>query len=145
MRFDHGERFSPPIARYPGPFSTSALSRSYVATEILGSSAPIHRWQTRKPGTRCRSGRCSVSYQSSNSSTGTSPMFIAAIRVPLAMTVTLFSTGPSLLHERVQIRRGERAVEIGERALVLHLACRLEQAAHRRAIERASQADALHP
>src|SRR5262245_14411676 len=144
MRRDHGERFSAPIARYPGSFIPPALSRSYVATEILGSSAPIHRWQTRKPGTRCRSGRCSVSYQSSNSSAGTPAMFIAAISVPLAMTMILLLADRSLLHERVQIRRCQHSIEIAERALVLHLSRRVEQADHRRAIERARQTDALH-
>src|SRR5215831_5783373 len=37
------------------------------------------------PGTRSRSGTCSVSYQSWNSSSATSEKFIAAINMPLAI------------------------------------------------------------
>src|SRR5215813_7066996 len=61
------------------------LSRSKVATECLGFSAPIQRWQCRKPGTRWRSGMCSVSYQSLNSSSATFEKSIAAIRIPFAI------------------------------------------------------------
>src|SRR5438105_14696946 len=42
-----------------------------------------------KPGTASRSGMCSVSYQSWNSSSATSEKFIAAIRMPLAIASSL--------------------------------------------------------
>src|SRR5262245_6369270 len=64
---------------------TDTCSRSYVATDTFDSSTPIHRRHTRNPGTRSRSGKCSVSYQSLNSSSAARPIFIAAISVPFAM------------------------------------------------------------
>src|SRR5437879_4222410 len=50
----------------------------------------------------------------------------------------------SILHEGVQLRRGQRTLEITEAALFIDLPCRLEQAAHRRAIQRSGEADAPH-
>src|SRR2546427_9389167 len=50
----------------------------------------------------------------------------------------------SILHEGVQLRRGQRTLEITEAALFTDLPCRLEQAAHRRAIQRSGEADAPH-
>src|SRR5258705_3489625 len=47
-------------------------------------------------------------------------------------------------HEAVQVRRTHRALEVAEAALVLHLARRVDQAAHRRAVERGGDADAPH-
>ena len=52
-------------------------------------------------------------------------------------------TPASWLHEAVQLGRRHGAVEVAEGALVLHLAGRVDQAAHRRAIERGGEADAL--
>src|SRR5262252_10056424 len=59
-----------------------------MATDTRGSAAPSQRSHRRKPGTRCRSGRCSVSYQSWNSSSATCAMRMAAISVPLAIVVS---------------------------------------------------------
>src|SRR5215470_19273746 len=67
-----------------------------MATDTRGSSAPSQRSHRRKPGTRCRSGRCSVSYQSWNSSSATCAMRMAAISVPLAIVV---SSRAFLLHQ----------------------------------------------
>src|SRR5215510_12577087 len=69
-----------------------------MATDTRGSSAPSQRSHRRKPGTRCRSGRCSVSYQSWNSSSATCAMRMAAISVPLAIIVSSLGSSP-LLHQ----------------------------------------------
>src|SRR5260370_8603652 len=53
-------------------------------------------------------------------------------------------SGTSFLHEGIQFRRGNRMVEVSERALVLHFARRIKQSGHRRAIKRGGEADALH-
>src|SRR5208282_5358997 len=74
-------------------------------TDCLGFSAPIQRWQVRKPGTRCRSGMCSVSYQSLNSSSATFEKSIAAIKTPFAMAV------PSDFRKREMLRRESRTVQ----------------------------------
>src|SRR5256885_13118915 len=50
----------------------------------------------------------------------------------------------SILHEGGQLRRGQRTLEITEAALFIDLPCRLEQAAHRRAIQRTGEADPPH-
>src|SRR2546428_3399220 len=50
----------------------------------------------------------------------------------------------SILHEGVQLRRGQRTLEIAEAALFIDLPCRVEQAAHRRAIQRTGEADPPH-
>src|SRR5207237_7533917 len=55
------------------------------------------------------------------------------------------SQGRSSLHECVQVRRRQRALEISERALVLRLARGVDQPGHRGAIERGREADSLHP
>src|SRR5512145_994634 len=55
---------------------------------------------------------------------------------------TRFRWRRSALHERVDVRGAERAVEIAEGALVLHLAGGVDHARHRQAIERRRQADA---
>jgi hypothetical protein len=57
---------------------------------LPGVLAPIHRCRVRKPGTRCRSGMCSLSHQSLNSSAATHEKSIAAISAP-------FAPWPSLL------------------------------------------------
>src|SRR5262245_64020162 len=44
-------------------------------------------------------------------------------------------------HEGVEIRRGDGAIEVRERALVLHLAGGVEQPRRRRAVERGREAD----
>src|SRR5215467_13236443 len=69
-----------------------------MATDTRGSSAPSQRSHRRKPGTRCRSGRCSVSYQSWNSSSATCAIRMAAISVPLAIGVSSLGSYP-LLHQ----------------------------------------------
>src|SRR5208282_2253293 len=68
-------------------------------TDCLGFSAPIQRWQVRKPGTRCRSGMCSVSYQSLNSSSATFEKSIAAIKTPFAMATSSDYAGEMLRRE----------------------------------------------
>src|SRR6267143_5836340 len=50
----------------------------------------------------------------------------------------------SILHEGAQLRRGQRTLEIAEAALLVDLPRRVDQAAHRRAIQRSSQADPPH-
>src|SRR6266851_3645313 len=64
-----------------------------VATDCLGLSAPIQRCSVKKPGTRCRAGMCSVSYQSLNSSAATFEKSIAAISAPFAMAVPPLAIG----------------------------------------------------
>src|SRR5262249_39990173 len=91
--------------RYGGLASTLTFSRSYVATEILRSAAPIQRWHARKPGTRWRSGRCSVSYQSLNSSSAARPMFIAAISVPFAMIESSVLSAHALERRHAELAR----------------------------------------
>src|SRR5271169_1057187 len=54
----------------------------------LGLAAPIQRWQAPKPGTRWRSGMCSRSYQSWNSSACAVEKSNAAISKPLAMALS---------------------------------------------------------
>src|SRR6185295_4698916 len=52
---------------------------------MFGSSAPIQRCAVRKPGILRRSGICSVSYQSLNSSAATAPKSNPAASSPLFM------------------------------------------------------------
>src|SRR5688572_23831058 len=51
---------------------------------------------------------------------------------------------PSVAHEAAQVRRAQGALEIAEAALLLYLARRLDEPAHRRAVKRASEADAAY-
>src|SRR5688572_22509315 len=55
--------------------------------EMLGSSAPIQRSQPTTPGTRPRSGICSVSSQSSNSSAATAERSNPASSNPILLSV----------------------------------------------------------
>src|SRR5437773_3652471 len=50
----------------------------------------------------------------------------------------------SILHEGVQLLRGQRTLEITEAALFVDLPCRVEQAAHRRSVQRSGEADPPH-
>src|SRR5260370_41995027 len=50
-------------------------------------------------------------------------------------------SGTSFLHEGIQFRRGNRMVEIGECALVLHFARRINQSGLRRPLKRGGEAD----
>src|SRR6267143_7267640 len=49
-----------------------------------------------------------------------------------------------ILHEGAQLRRGQRTLEISEAARLIDLPRRLEQAAHRRAVQRTGEADPPH-
>src|SRR5262249_44636823 len=60
-------------------------SRSYVASEIAGGSAPIQRSHAPNPAIARRSGMCSRSYQSWNSSACAPEKSNAAISRPLAI------------------------------------------------------------
>src|SRR3978361_1685107 len=65
----------------------------------LGLAVPIQRSQAPKPGTHSRSGTCSRSYQSWNSSSWPLEKSNAAIRMPLGMMVSPLS----LLQEGEQL------------------------------------------
>src|SRR5262249_15526371 len=82
-------------------------------------------------------------------SASTWPAHGTAMKWPNSITVTP-SNGrseltASALHERVPLRRGDRAFEIAEAALVTHLASAVEHGGHRRAIERCREGHAAHP
>ena len=69
------------------------------AVEIVGGDGDLAVLRSdpaltgEKPGTRWRSGRCSVSYQSWNSSSATCAMCMAAISVPFAIVLLLPARG----------------------------------------------------
>src|SRR5256885_885949 len=70
-------------------------------------------------------------------------------RAPNAVTLLTPANGRSVpigsrLHEDVPVRRGDRAVEVTEAALVSHLARGVEQPGHRGAIERGGETDPTH-
>src|SRR5579859_350359 len=72
---------------------------------------PIQRSALMKPGTASRSGMCSVSYQSWNSSSATSEKFIAAIKSP-------FAIAPSLAFREARLEQSIELVEPLRRAAV---------------------------
>src|SRR5438046_6896013 len=69
-------------------------------------------------------------------------VFVSCI---IMATTILRRATRSALHEGVQIRRGQRAVEVAEGAPVLHLARGIGEPGHGHAIERGGEADPLHP
>src|SRR6266542_3548570 len=69
-------------------------------------------------------------------------VFVSCIII--ATTILRRAMG-SALHVGVQVRGGQRAVEVAEGALVLHLARGVDEAGHGHAIERGGEADPLHP
>src|SRR5258705_5393393 len=69
-------------------------------------------------------------------------VFVSCI---IMATTILRRAMSSALHEGVHVRRGQRAVDVAEGALVLHLARGLDEAGHGHAIERGGEADPLHP
>src|ERR1700712_2106812 len=68
----------------------------------FGLAAPIQRWQAPKPGTRWRSGMCSRSYQSWNSSACASEKSNAAIRMPFGMVFSPSVDASGLLQKLQQ-------------------------------------------
>src|SRR4029077_248592 len=69
-------------------------------------------------------------------------VFVSCI---IMATTILRRAMSSALHEGVHVRRSQRAVEVVEGALVLHLARGIDEAGHGHAIERGGEADPLHP
>src|SRR5439155_19756042 len=77
------------------------------------------------------------------------PAHGTAMKWPNSSTVTpangRSSFTASALHEAVQLRRRDRAIDVVERPLVFHFTGGVDQARHRHAIERRGEADPLHP
>src|SRR5207245_4686918 len=55
-----------------------------------------------------------------------------------------WGSASSLLHVAIDFRRGERALEVAERALLLYFARRFDKPGHRHAEKRRREADAAH-
>src|SRR5262249_39666405 len=87
-------------------------ARSYVATEIDGASAPIQRSHAPNPATARRSGMCSRSYQSWNSSAcapeksntaSSRPLAIGSLPKPAPCSLdAVCVNGPARAHRALQ-------------------------------------------